>query len=224
MNNEIKNIFERYQRRENSELVEKNSNFHTYNNYVNFSKEKIMGQIIDSKFEEIETIRFLEIGAGYGFNLYFFNRLGIKWENIYANELLPERVEALQTEFPKIGVLKGDASEISGQETFEIVFQSIVFTSILDNQFKQKLAKKMWSMTKLGGIVLWYDFIYDNPRNPDVKGVGKKEIEKLFPDSTNIKFYKTTVAPPLGRRIGKLYPFFDIFPFLRTHMVAVIHK
>ena len=46
-----------------------------------------------------------------------------------------------------------------------------VFPSILDDSFQQKLADRMWALTKPGGGILWYDFIYNNPRNPDVRGV-----------------------------------------------------
>ena len=51
---------------------------------------------------------------------------------------------------------------------------------------------------KPDGIILWYDFIYNNPSNPDVKRVSKKEIINLFSGVDNIQFYKVTLAPPIG--------------------------
>ena len=81
----------------------------------------------------------------------------------------------------------------------------------------------MWEMKSEKGIILWYDFVYDNPFNKDVKGINKKEIKSLFPMASKYIFYKTTLAPPIGRRIKKFYNFFNIlFPFLRTHTIAVI--
>jgi len=44
----------------------------------------------------------------------------------------------------------GDAAEIDLAEgSFDIVYQSTVFTSILDNGFQQKLADRMWALDKL---------------------------------------------------------------------------
>ena len=53
----------------------------------------------------------------------------------------------------------------------DIVLQSTVFSSLLDDAFQQRLADTMWRWLKPGGAVLWYDFTVNNPRNPDVRGV-----------------------------------------------------
>jgi len=152
--------------------------------------------------------------------------MGIKWENIHANELLDDRIIQLKENFPIIKIYEGDARDIFPDEEskFDIIFQSTVFTSILDYNVKKELANKMWSLLKPGGIILWYDFIYDNPQNKDVKGIRKSEILELFPESIKTDFYKVTLAPFLGRRIKKLYPFVNILSILRTHIIAVIQK
>ncbi len=67
-------------------------------------------------------------------------------------------------------------------ESFEIVMQSTVFSSILSNEVRAILARKMWEWVAPGGGILWYDFAIDNPRNPDVRGVRDRELRKLFPD------------------------------------------
>jgi len=95
-----------------------------------------------------------------------------------------------------IKIQVGDAAEIDpAEEPFDIVYQSTVFTSILDEGFQQKLADRMWALTKPGGGVLWYDFIYNNPRNPDVRGVPLRRIRELFPHG-KIHPWKITLAPP----------------------------
>lgn len=171
-------------------------------------------------------LRLLEIGAGTGGNLPFFLELGFKPEHLHANELLPDRVKALRENHPEVTVHPGDAIGI-GQEhnaSFDVVFQSTVFTSILDAALKRRLAQRMWELTRPGGLVLWYDFTFDNPRNPDVKGVKPAEVTALFPEARNIHFSRVTLAPPIGRRVQRLYPLFKIFPFLRTHVIATLHK
>lgn len=223
---EIQRITERYEKRKNSDLVKKNySNFY-FNHYVQAERELKYLEIISKRFKNFDNIKLLEIGAGTGGNLYFFKRIGLKWENIYANELLQDRFKILRETFPKINLFEGDACciELNPNNLYDIVFQSTVFTSILDNNFKKILANKMWSLLKPGGIILWYDFAFDNPMNKDVKGIKKNEIRKLFKDAKSIKFYRTTLAPPIGRKVKKLYPFFNIFSFLRTHLIAEIEK
>lgn len=126
---------------------------------------------------------------------------------------------------PNANIYSGNALELKFEKYFDVVFQSTVFTSILDYNFKKLLAQKMWNMTKENGLVLWYDFKYDNPSNKDVKGVGRDEIKKLFPNSKKIVFHNVTLAPPIGRKIGRFYNFFNIiFPFFRTHLIAEIYK
>lgn len=217
-------ILEQYEKRKNDDRIEKQSSNIYFNHYAHAERELKYSEIIKKRFNSIESIKILEVGAGTGDNLYFFKRFGLKWENIYANELLPDRIEILEKNFPSLNIYKGDACDIATDKVFDIVFQSTVFTSILDLQFKEKLANKMWSLLKPGGIVLWYDFIYDNPYNKDVKGVTKKEIKDLFSESSRIIFHKTTLAPAIGRKINKFYPCMNIFPFLRTHVIAEIEK
>ena len=101
------------------------------------------------------------------------------------------------------------------------------FPSKPDDGFQQKLGDRMWALTKPGGGVLWYDFIFINPRNPDVRGVPLQRIRALFPQG-KIHPWKLTLAPPLSRRVTRLHPnlyyVFNIFPFLRTHLLCWIRK
>jgi ubiquinone/menaquinone biosynthesis C-methylase UbiE len=226
MNDEAKKVAERYERRKESELVKKITGNTLFSRFILSERESKYSEIIESKFSSLEGLKVLEIGAGEGGNINFFRKLGLQWENIHANELLPDRFKVLSETYPKITKYEGDAFNLDStlNQSFDIVFQSTVFTSILDAGFKQKLAGKMWDLVKPGGIVLWYDFSFDNPKNKDVKGIKKQEIRNLFKEAKSITFDKTTLAPPIGRRVGKMYPVFNAFPFLRTHLIAVIEK
>lgn len=85
----------------------------------------------------------------------------------------------------------------------------------------------MWSLLKPGGFILWYDFIYNNPKNADVKGIKIKEIKSFFPKG-DFKYKKVTLAPPINRITTKinpnLYYIFNLFSFLRTHVLCSIQK
>lgn len=195
-----------------------------YGAYIKAEREFIYSEICENRFTDLSQVKLIEIGAGSGDNLVFFNKLGLLWNNIYANELLEERGEELANNIDSAAIIQiGDARELKYKNEFDIVFQSTVFTSVLDPTFKKKLANKMMDMVKKNGIMLWYDFKYDNPNNKDVKGIGRREIEALFEEFSSFKYYNVTLLPPLGRRVGRLYGFINtVFPFLKTHLICVI--
>jgi len=179
--------------------------------------------------QPLSEMRVLEIGCGSGGNLLELLRMGFNPENLVANELLSDRVALARKNLPAAcQVFEGDATKLDFEESsFDIVYQSTVFTSLLDDQFKQTLADKMWSWVKPGGGVIWYDFIYNNPKNTDVRGVPLDQIKKLFPDA-EIFCKRVTLAPPISRRATKIHPsmytLFNILPFLRTHVLCWIQK
>ncbi len=165
----------------------------------------------------------LEIGAGHGDNVPVLHGAGFEWHNIFLNELLPERLHNIRSRYPQTTVIAGNALDADFKQQFNVVFQSTVFTSIISQELRQKLAQKMWELLLPGGIILWYDFIFNNPSNKDVRAVTVRETRQLFPDSVGAEINRITLAPPIGRRVGNLYPLFNL-PFLRSHILAVFQK
>lgn len=111
----------------------------------------------------------LEIGADGGDNLLFFHRAGFSWHNIYANELFEERIETLKEKLKGTKIISGNALDMKYDHFFDIVVQSTVFTSIPDPGFKRELAIKMMQIVKKDGLIIWYDFKYNNPNNKNVR-------------------------------------------------------
>ncbi len=221
---EQEDIRQRYARRKDAGISRLYDPASAYTRHVVAEREAVYEKILRERFSDLHRVRMLEVGAGTGGNLPFFMRLGIPVENIFANELLEDRLVDLKRVIPPAQVTGGDARALAYVGEFDLVFQSTVFTSVLDDRFKRELAERLWTCTRPGGMILWYDFTYDNPRNPDVKGVPVREIRSLFPGAPVVT-HRVTVAPPIGRRIGRLYHTVNtLFPFLRTHVVAGIYK
>lgn len=183
----------------------------------------------DLAWEDCADKALLEIGCGSGGNLLDFLRFGFLPQNLSGNELLSERVAIAKHALPSaITLYPGDAITANiPPNSQHVVFQSVVFSSLLDNAFQQALADKMWQWVKPGGGILWYDFIYNNPANPDVRGVSVKRVRELFPHG-NMTVKRVTLAPPISRRVCKLHPnlyhVFNAIPLLRTHVLIWIEK
>ncbi len=171
----------------------------------------------------------LEIGCGSGGNLLQLLQLGFSPGNLVGNELLEERCARARERLPAATrVAAGDAASLDfGAERFDVVFQSTVFTSLLDPEFQERLARRIWTLVKPGGQVLWYDFTYDNPRNPDVRGVSLARVRALFPEG-RFSARRLTLAPPLARGLTRVHPSLytlaNLLPFLRTHVLCWIRK
>lgn len=177
----------------------------------------------------LRELDVLEVGCGHGDNLLELMRLGADPVRLVGNELLPDRCAAARRRLPAaLRLIEGDALAAPLPEAgFDIVFQSTVFTSLLDDDFQHRLAARMWQWVRPGGAVLWYDFAFDNPRNTHVRGVPVSRIRALFPAAT-IDVRRLTLAPPLGRRAAALHPALwralNAMPWLRTHRLAWIAK
>ena len=181
---------------------------------------------------DLGGLHITEVGCGAGGNLLELLRLGAEPAHLTGLELLPERHAQARHVLPAAATLwLGDATavpaDVLAPASQDVVLQSTVFSSLLDDDFQQRLARQMWAWLKPGGVVLWYDFTVNNPRNPDVRGVPLRRLRQLFPQG-RIEASRVTLAPPLARVVCRwhpgFYPLFNSLPLLRTHVLAWVHK
>lgn len=229
MNSELVEIVKRYDRRKLADKLPWDPLL-PYNFMFSHEKRKALRDWITSTgLAPLHNKRLLEVGCGQAEDLLLMIGLGFRPENIVANDLIEDRAQELRHMLPGAArVISRDASELDfDDESFDVVYQSLVFSSVLDDEFRRKLAKKIWALTKKGGGVLWYDVVYNNFRNPDLKAVPFSTVRKLFP-AGDMKVWRVTLAPPIGRLVTRmspsLYTLFNVFPFLRTHILCWIVK
>ena len=193
-------------------------------------RQRVMLELLSRRAAQpLDQLRVLEIGCGSGSNLLELASLGFDASRLVGNELLPQRAAAARRQLPAATALhEGDATQLPfDANSFDLVYQSTVFSSLLDDAFQKRLAHAMWRWVRPGGAVLWYDFVYSNPRNPDVRGVPLARVRALFP-SARIDARRVTLAPPLSRRAARLHPsvctLLNALPLLRTHLLCWIGK
>lgn len=180
-------------------------------------------------FASLDTMKILEIGCGTGHWLREFIKWGARPETITGVDLLSDRVAIARQLCPKgVQIECGSATKLGFPDgSFDLVFQSTVFSSVLDHSIRQQIAFEMLRVVKPDGALLWYDFHVDNPRNPDVQGMTKREIFRLFPDC-RVDLRRITLAPPLARFLAP-YSLLTCYLLERlkvfnTHYLGVIRK
>jgi SAM-dependent methyltransferase len=185
-------------------------------------ERELIGLIRSCGLRPMREKSILDVGCGNGSDLLDLIRLGYQPENLAGCDLLEERAMIARHRLPEAcAVIAGDALDFPF-EPFDIVMQS---TSLLDDEYRHALADKMWQVA--GDGVLWYDFAYDNPRNPDVGGMPLRKVQELFPEGT-FTVKRVTLAPPVTRRVTRVHPnlyaIFNSLPLLRTHLLCWIAK
>ena len=177
--------------------------------------------------EKINDLRFLEIGCGHGQWLTEFQVFGLREENMAGIDFDRERAVFAKSRFPMADIREGTAEALPWPDgSFDIVFQSTVFSSVLSEDSQRQIASEMKRVCRKGGVILWYDFTCNSPSNPNVKGVGKRQVRKLF-EPWHCESQTVTLAPPLARRIVPFsWPAAELLetfcPFLRTHLISII--
>lgn len=180
-------------------------------------------------FHPLAETRLLDVGCGDGNLLRQCLQWGAQPANLAGIELQPDPVALSHELSPNLDVRCGSATSMPwSDESFDLVSAHTVFTSILSPEIRGQVAAEMDRVLRPGGAILWYDFMYDNPRNPDVRGVKRDEVQALFP-AFDLHLRRISLAPPIARRIPSsllplAYPLLASFPPLRTHYLGLLLK
>lgn len=189
----------------------------------------ILAILRSNGFGDLHDKKVLEVGCGQGQWLREFIKWGAAPENMTGIDLLPDRVKKARQLCPQgVEIQCGNAARLAFRnDSFDLVLQFTVFSSILDLHMKEVLASEMLRVLKEGGLILWYDIHINNPWNPDVRGIRKPEIAQLFP-GCRIDLHRVTVAAPLSRLFAP-YSWLgcyalERFRIFNTHYLGVIQR
>jgi ubiquinone/menaquinone biosynthesis C-methylase UbiE len=172
--------------------------------------------------------RILDAGCGAGQWLADLETWGASREGLAGIDLVPERVERARSRLPGADIRHGDASELPWEDgRFDLVLQSMMFSSILDRSMRVDAAREFARVLRPQGLVVWYDFFTDSPGNKGARGVGRRELQELFP-GFEMHWRRVILAPPLIRllvpRARPLAAALQSLRLLNTHALALLRR
>lgn len=193
-----------YADRDASDKLRLYSYFEPSTIYISQQRERtIIKSLQDAGINDLSNLKMLDIGCGRGGTLRDMLRYGALPENCHGIDLVPERIKIARELSPAgIKYICGNADALPFEnDYFDMVILFTVYSSVLCDSMRVSMASEVKRVLNSNGIILWYDFIYNNPANSDVAGVGMKEIRRLFP-SAKINLYRKILPPPIARIIA----------------------
>jgi SAM-dependent methyltransferase len=173
-----------------------------------------------------QGLKVLDLGCGAGGELAKWLELGLEPQNLFGLDILWPRLQNGRHLHPGLNLALADGASMPlGDNTFDLVVQYTVFSSVLDRGVQAQIAREMLRVLKPSGAVLWYDYFMDNPHNDRVRGVRADEIRRLFP-GCRVELQRVTLAPPLSRVVAPrsvlLHDLLHALRVLNTHYFALI--
>ena len=181
-----------------------------------------------TRLRPLAHLDLLEVGCGGGGVLQDLLRWGADPARLHGCDLIPERVSAARRKLSQattLTVADGGALPYP-PASFDLVLQFTVFTSVLDDALRRRIAQEMWRVLRPGGAVLSYDFRVQG-RNPAVRAIHPRELRGLFPEG-RFTHRRVTLAPPIARRLARwswlACELLHAIPWLRTHDLILVQK
>jgi len=226
---ELQRLLATYEHRVHSVPAERYSRTNPGHLFALHEREATMAAMLRADgLRSLAGLRILDVGCGKGATLRQYLEYEAESSLLVGIDLFPAFVAHARSASPGLQIICGSASQLPFPDcSFDFVSQFMLFTSVLDADMKSRIAREIDRVLAPGGRLLWYDFAFDNPANPDVRGIRLVEVKRLFPRFSMTQ-RRITLAPPLGRAIGRFgatiyYLASNIRP-LCTHYVCLLKK
>jgi ubiquinone/menaquinone biosynthesis C-methylase UbiE len=227
---ELSRLKAEYKRRDSSNvLAERYSHFNESALFHSQDLERnLLALLKRHNFTNLAEKKILDVGCGSGSLLRRFLEYGSLPANLAGVDLMEHRIEQAQCLHPAIDWRARSAHQLPYPDaTFDLVMSFVLFSSILSEPLRYKIADEMWRVRRPGGLILIYDFAYSNQRNPAVQGITRQQIQQLFNrPGARFDLQRVTLAPPLSRllvpRAYWLAHILEQLKIVNTHTIGII--
>jgi ubiquinone/menaquinone biosynthesis C-methylase UbiE len=147
---------------------------------------------------DLDGLDVLDVGCGYGYWLRYLVDLGADPGRLTGIDLSRQRIEAARTSNPAIRWVHSEDEALPfPSDSFDIVLQSVVFSSILEEEKRSTLASEMSRVVRSGGHVLWVD--HKRSFAETLAGFSQTKVREYFPSGEIA--YAESVHPRYFRRM-----------------------
>jgi ubiquinone/menaquinone biosynthesis C-methylase UbiE len=226
---ELDRLRQVYEARSSSALARRYWRTNPGHLYALHEREAAMAALLHSAgLESLAGLRILDIGCGKGSTLRQYLEYDADPARLWGIDLLFPFARQARLGLGDLQVICGSATELPFSDaSFDFVSQFMLFTSVLNPEVKRQIAHEIERVLVPGGRLLWYDFAFNNPSNPEVSGIPLAEVRQLFP-RFSMTSRRITLAPPLGRAIGRfgpaIYYLISQIRLLCTHYLCLLTK
>jgi SAM-dependent methyltransferase len=193
------------------------------------ARERALIELLNNSELSLDSASILDIGCGSGGFVNFAVSLGAYPNNVYGVDLIPSRVAKARRVCPPESHLQvGDGRYIAfASETFDIIGQFTVFSSILSDDYRQGVAQEIDRTLKTGGSLIWYDMVKRFPDDSDIQGINQDELQRLFPELRIVQclMLHNRLFRRMAPRSWRLAQLVDVIPGMgHSHILALMSK
>ena len=106
----------------------------------------------------LNKAEILDVGSGAGTSLALLAAYGATSSNLHGVDILEQRIAAATRQFPSFDVVLGDGAIIPvPEETFDLVQQITMLSSVHNASLRERIAAEMVRVLRPGGLLLSYD-------------------------------------------------------------------
>ena len=168
---------------------------------------RCLEEILRRELPSVHAPSILDIGCGSWLDLAHWRDAGWPTGQLAGIDLVPGRVEAARLRCPGADIRLGSAGPLPFPTgAFDVANAATVFSSIRDAAARRALFVEMQRVVQPGGLIVVYDFVVRNPRNPNVVAMTSRQLVEIAgqPPTSSERISPFLYAVSLGLQVHPL--------------------